>query len=217
MIKKISLASQLYFSLLPVGGARERKIRLDTLGSFPWTSALMCEVQIWLVYSKLSTQLPAYQSVYYSLTMAFYDTDFALGFMLHRCMTRTSRVQKQHQDVLLLNSQVTESRGCGHSSRRWNYRPHPLSRRLFFQRVVAGSFWMSCHNSLPCGHKLHKTVTPSRINALICIPCTWPAAVERNYYIPSWHRKLASVQTNFSLPLAFLTGNKKKYGWLARL
>ena len=47
-----SLASQPYFS---VGGARGRKIRLDTLASFSWPSALMHEVQIWLVRSKLST------------------------------------------------------------------------------------------------------------------------------------------------------------------
>ena len=30
-------------------------------------------------------------------------------------MTGTSRVQEQHQDVLHLNSQVAESRGCGRS------------------------------------------------------------------------------------------------------
>ena len=139
-----SLASQPYFSFISDGRSeRERKIRLDTLASFPWTSALMHEVQIWLVCSKLSTWLPACQSVYYSLTIAFYDIDIAFGFILHRRMTGTSRVQEQHQDDLLLNSQVAGSRVCGRSSSRWNYRRRPLSRRLFFQRVLAGSFWMS--------------------------------------------------------------------------
>ena len=62
------------------------------------------------------------------------------------------------------------------------------------------------------GHKLYRTAMPS----LICMLCMWPVAFERNYYIPSWHRKLASVQMYFSLPLASPTENIEKYGWLAR-
>ena len=41
-----SLASQPYFSLFPVGGARGREKYVWTLASFPWQSALMHEVQI---------------------------------------------------------------------------------------------------------------------------------------------------------------------------
>ena len=175
----------------------------------------MHEVQIWLVRSKLSTWLPACQPVYYSLTMAFYVTDLALGFILHRRMTGTSRVQEQHQDDLLLNSQVAGSRVCGRSSSRWNYRPRPLSRRLFFQRVLPGSFWMSSVATVcQCGHKLHKTVTHSWINVLICIPCAWLAAIITFFVAREAGQ---SVQTYFSLPLAPPTGNKEKYGWLARL
>ena len=62
-----SLASQPNFSLFPVGGARgsgREKYIWTFLGSFPWTSALMHEVQIWLVRSKLNTWLPAYQSAW---------------------------------------------------------------------------------------------------------------------------------------------------------
>ena len=135
-----SLASQPYFSLFPVGGARGR---VWTLWPASRGSALIHEIQIWLVRSKWSTWLPARQLVYHSLTTAFYDTDFALGFILHRCWTGTSRVQEQHQDDLLLNSQVAGSRVCGRSCSRWNYRPRPLSRRFFVQRVQAGSFWMT--------------------------------------------------------------------------
>ena len=72
------------------------------------------------------------------LPMAFYDTDFALDFILYRRMTGTSRVQEQHQDDLLLNSQVAGSRVCGRSSSRWSYRPRPLSRRLFFSTCASG-------------------------------------------------------------------------------
>ena len=43
----------------------------------------------------------------------------------------------------------------------------------------------------------------------MCVTCS-------NYYIPS-REAGQSVQTYFSLPLAPPTGNKEKYGWLARL
>ena len=64
------------------------------------------------------SSLIVWNTVYYSLMTAFYDTDFALGLILHRHMMGTSRVQEQHQDDLLLNSQVAGSRVCGRSSSR---------------------------------------------------------------------------------------------------
>ena len=105
----ISLATKL---LLLVGKARGREY-IWTL--FPWTFALMLLlrgsnlVQIW-THDFLHTSL--YTS--YLITMAM-----------------TTRVQEQHPDKLLLNSQVAGSCGCGRSSTssRWNYRSRTLSRR----------------------------------------------------------------------------------------
>ena len=144
--------------------------------------------------------------------MAFYHTDFAFGFVLYRRMTGTSRVQEQHQDDLLLNSQVAGSRGCGRSSSMWSYRLRTLSRRLFFSTCTSGIVLnaLSVATACQCGHKLHKTLTPSQINVLICIPCTWHAAVERNYYIPSWHGKLARVSRRIFLSLSLLPPEIKK-------
>ena len=93
-------------------------------------------------------------------------------------MTGSSRVQEQHQGDLLLNSQVAGSRICGRSSSRRSYRPRPLSRRLFFQRVLAGSSWMSSlsRQFASVGTSFAKQ-QHSWINVLICIPCAWPAAI----------------------------------------
>ena len=57
---------------------------------------------------------------------------------------------------------------------------------------------LSVATACQCGHKLHKTVTPSLINVLICISCAWPAANECNYCIPSWHGKLVHKMHPFS-------------------
>ena len=74
---------------------------------------------------------------------------------------------------------------------------------------------LSAATACQCGHKLHKRVTPSWINVLICIPCAWPAAVEHNYYIPLWHEKLARVSR--CIFLSPPTRNREKYDWLTRL
>ena len=71
-----------------------------------------------------------------------------------------------------------------------------------FNMCLAGSLWMhflSWQFVSQCGHKI---VSLSWINVLSCNPCTSLAAVESGYYIASWHRMLASVQTYFSLPSA---------------
>ena len=140
---------------------------------------------------------------------------FYFHVLILKANQRTKMGEAQEWGDLLLNSQVAGSRVCGRSSSRWNYRPRPLSRRLFFQRVLPGSFWMSSVATVcQCGHKLHKTVTHSWINVLICIPCAWPAAIITFFVAREAGQ---SVQTYFSLPLAPPTGNKEKYGWLARL
>ena len=61
---------------------------------------------------------------------------------------------------------------------------------------------MSCvATACQCGHKLHKTVTLSWVNVLICIRCMRPAAIERNFYTPSWHGKLTRVSVRIFLSL----------------
>ena len=132
-------------------------------------------------------------------------------------MTGTSRVQEQHQDDLLLNSQVARSCSCGHSSSRWNYRPRPLSTWLFFFSTYTSGIVLnalSVATACRCGHKLHKTVILSMISFnLHTMHATY--SHERNYYIPSWHRKLAGVSRHIFLSLSLLPVEIKKI-WLAR-
>lgn len=94
-----SLAIQPYFPSFPLEVQEGENNTSEDSGQLSTEQSLIkYEVQIQSVRSKLSTWLPGYQPVYYSLTMAFYDTDVALGFILHMHMTGTSWVQEQHQD-----------------------------------------------------------------------------------------------------------------------
>ena len=163
---------------------------------------------MWLVCSKLSTWLPASQLVYYSLMTAFYDTDFALGFILPRHLTGTSRVQEQSRRLAL------------EFSSRQKPRLWPLLQYVKLQ--TASSFETTLFSTCTSGivlnelsvtivcqrrPKLHKTVTHSWINGLICIPCMWPEAI---ITFLRGRESCQSVQTYFSIPLAPPTGNKRK-------
>ena len=60
-----------------------------------------------MAISKLNTRLHgfhAYQTVYFLFTMAFYDTNLPVGYILHRHDGDLVRLQEQ-----LLDSQVTRS------------------------------------------------------------------------------------------------------------
>ena len=184
-----------------VGGVRGRE---KYVLSFPGTfSAHWYEVQIWLVCSKLSAWHPAYQFVYFSFMMAFYNTHLALGFILHKRGPHECKNTKKTACCWILKHwletaamavfPVVEITDCVHS---WDDS---------FQRVPRGIIQnaLSVMTVYQCGHKLHRTVSLSWINVLSCIPCTSPAAVERSYYIP-WHGKLATVSRHIILPFSLL-------------
>ena len=116
--------------------------------------------------------------------MAFYNTHLALGFILHRrgpheC-ENTKKTAQELQTVYTL--EMTLFNVC---------------------RIILNA--LSVMTVCQCRHKLHRTVSLSWINVLSCIPCTSPAAVERSYYIPSWHRKLATVSRHSFLALLLLS------------
>ena len=145
--------------------------------------------------------------------MAFYDTDFCFGLCT-----------PQAHDGDLASARTASRRLTLEFSSRRKPRLWPLFQyvklqtaytletTLFFSTCTSGIILnvLSVATACQCGHKLHKTLTPSQINVLICIPCTWHAAVERNYYIPSWHRKLAGVSRRIFLSLSLLPPEIKK-------
>ena len=109
--------------------------------------------------------------MYTTHLMAFYDTDFVLGFVLHRCMTGTSRVQEQHQDDLIAieffkspEATAVTALPVGEITDRVHSGDNSFSNA---SGIILNE--LSVTRACQCGHKLHKIVTPSWINVLICI------------------------------------------------
>ena len=155
-----------YFTLFLVRGAREREKYVWTLyPAFRWQLHQCMRFKSDLVHSKLSKWLSAYQSVYYSLTIALYDIDFALGFILHRRMTGTSRkcknsikttcswILKSPKAAAVAALPVGEITDRVHS---WDDSFSTCASVIILNEL---SFAIFCQ----CGDKLHKTVTSSRM------------------------------------------------------
>ena len=106
--------------------------------------------------------------------MAFYNTDLALGFIPHRhdrdltsAKTSKRRLAVEYsshwlETAAVATLTVVEITDCVHS------------QEDSFQRVPSGIVLnaLSVMTVRQCGDKLHRTVSPSWINVLCCIPCT---------------------------------------------
>ena len=161
----------------------------------------MYEVQIRLVRSKLSTWLPAYQPVYFLCTMAFYNTDFWLWPLY----SWPWQYKKMTYSLLLRSCGCGCSfsrwnyRPRVHS---WDDSCQSVPSGIILNVLYVMSVWAQASQNSSTVHNFFSTsdivmISPcdprvplsimkknicehplSRINVLICIPHTWPAAVD---------------------------------------